>query len=42
MWELAKSEEIEGTRRYVYRLKLRSSSVPIRALREYDPEEILR
>ena len=42
MWELAKSEELQGPRRYVYRLKLRSSSVPIRALRKYDPEEVLR
>lgn len=42
MWELAKSGEAVGARRFVYSLRKRNSNVAIRALREYDPEEVLR
>ena len=38
MWELEKAEELSNPRRYAYRLKLRTSTVAIRVLREYDPE----
>ena len=42
LWELARSENGPAPRRFVYSLRKRNSNVAIRALRQYDPEEVLR
>lgn len=40
MWELTAAEQVAGDRRFVYRLKIRSSNVAIRAIREYEPSDV--
>ena len=38
MWEVVKTGQTAGARKFAYHLRLRRSNVAIRAIREYDPE----